>query len=262
MRFYDERNKTVNVSCPHDPWVSLRAYTNARIALGRTGTAIPLKHVLDFKLAHANAKEAVHSSLDIDQLSSSLSRFNLPVMCLRSMAADRRMYLQRPDAGRKLSDCSYKQLEELDTQSSDVAIVVGDGLSALAIQKHALPVLKRLICLLKNEGFAIAPICVVEQARVAISDQIGSLLHAKITVILIGERPGLSACDSMGAYITYEPKPGLTDETRNCVSNIRPQGLAYPQAAEKIFYLIKEALRLRMSGVLLKDNFNSLKILD
>lgn len=240
-----------------DPWASLRAFTTARIALGRTGTAIPLKEVLAFRLAHAHARDAVYSRLDSTKLQEQLQPFRLPLEVLHSSAADRYEYLQRPDKGRKLEAAAVTQLSSTQKtpQGYDVVLVLGDGLSATAVNMHTYPLLNLLIPMLQGANMRIGPVCLVQQARVAIGDEIGALLQAKTIVMLIGERPGLSAADSLGVYLTYAPRPGLTDEARNCISNIRREGLQYAPAAGKIFYLLQEALRLQLSGVQLKDNY-------
>lgn len=240
---------------PHEiePLKALQEFTSARIAIGRVGTSIPLKQSLEFKLAHAHARDAVYSELDIDKLINSLKHFELPFLQLHSQVTHRRQYLQRPDLGRKLNQASLNQLHDHITEN-DVAIMVVDGLSATAVNENTKGLLDALIPLLTAAGFKLAPISLVEQGRVAIGDDIGYGLNAKLSLILIGERPGLSAADSLGAYLTYNPKPGLTDESRNCVSNIRPKGLTYKKAAKKIFYLISEAFKRQLSGVELKDN--------
>lgn len=252
-----EKKITSNFISP-DPWRGLKAFTNARIALGSTGVAAPLKEVLDFRLCHAHARDAVYSVLKTDELTSSLQQFQLPVISVNSLAKDRTVYLQRPDHGRKLNNGSIGKIEN-ESSSADVAIIIADGLSATAINEHAVPVLNKLIPLIRRSGFAIAPIVIASQARVALADEIGSLLNAKLSLILIGERPGLSSPDSMGAYITYRPSPGLTDESRNCVSNIRPEGLTYELAAEKLARLIQASLQLKISGILLKENMLQLQ---
>jgi len=241
-----------------DAWGSLKAFTNARIALGRTGVATPLKEVLDFRMCHAHARDAVYSVLNVDELTGSLQQFQIPVIVAGSKANDRAVYLQRPDYGRSLNDASVKNLKNESSQPADVVIVIADGLSATAINEHAVHVVKKLIPLLKQSVLTIAPIVIAKQARVAIADEIGLLLKAKLSVILIGERPGLSSPDSMGAYITYQPSPGKTDESRNCISNIRPEGLIYDLAAEKIAKLIIASLQLKLSGVILKDDTHKL----
>jgi ethanolamine ammonia-lyase small subunit len=237
-----------------DAWQSLQSLTAARIALGRTGVSIPLKEALEFKLAHAHARDAVYSSLDSHSLHTTLQTFELPIYNLKSSVTNREEYLKRPDRGRRLDATSVKTLTAIEHTPSDVAFVLADGLSATAVNRHAIPVLQRVIVSLQSTAATIAPLCIVEQGRVAIGDEIGELLHAKMVVILIGERPGLTSPDSMGAYLTYNPTVGLTDESRNCVSNIRPEGLRYTDAAGKILYLVQEALRLKLSGVELKDN--------
>ncbi|MES2375810.1 MAG: ethanolamine ammonia-lyase subunit EutC [Bacteroidota bacterium] len=236
-----------------DLLVGMRAFTDARIAIGRAGTSIPLKQSLEFKLAHAHARDAVYSELDITILTDSLKQFDLPILHLHSQAGYREQYLQRPDLGRKLSEESLASLQG-HRQSTDIAIIIADGLSATAINTNAVSLLKVLIPMLQSVNLKLADLVLVEQGRVAIADEIASALHAKLSLIVIGERPGLSSADSMGVYLTYSPKPGLTDELRNCVSNIRPAGLSYKQAAKKIFYLVQEAFKRKLSGVELKDN--------
>ncbi|WDF81060.1 ethanolamine ammonia-lyase subunit EutC [Mucilaginibacter sp. KACC 22773] len=240
---------------PHEiePLKALQEFTTARIAIGRVGTSIPLKQSLDFKLAHAHARDAVYSELDINHLTDVFKRFDLPILQLHSRVTHRRQYLQRPDFGRKLNEASLSLLEDYFIQT-DIAIIVADGLSATAVNENTFGLLKELIPLLLAAGFKFAPISLVEQGRVAIGDDIGYNLKAQLSLVLIGERPGLSSADSVGAYLTYAPKPGLTDESRNCVSNIRPKGLTYKKAAKKILYLISEAFKRKLSGVELKDN--------
>jgi ethanolamine ammonia-lyase small subunit len=236
-----------------DPLISLREFTAARIAIGRTGNSIPLKQSLEFKLAHAHARDAVYSVLDADGLINSLKVFKLPVLHLHSKATNRAKYLKRPDKGRQLNEESIDQLKDYKT-GYDVAIIIADGLSAEAVNGHAFSLLKLLVPMLLETQLALAPICLVEQGRVAIGDDIAHGLGAKLCILLIGERPGLSSADSIGAYLTFNPKPGLTDESRNCISNIRPKGLPFKPAAQKIFYLVQEALSRKLSGVGLKDN--------
>ncbi len=237
-----------------DGWHALQQYTAARIALGRTGVSVPAKEMLGFKMAHAHARDAVFSLLEIETITEQLRRLSLEIMSLKSRAGDRHSYLQRPDWGRRLNDLSAKALSSLLHTGSDVCITIADGLSAEAINRHAVPVMQQLLPMLAAKQISIAPVCLVENGRVAISDETGSLLQAKLSLILIGERPGLSSPDSMGAYLTFAPAIGVTDESRNCVSNIRPEGLPYSEAAFKIYYLVSEALRLQQSGIGLKDN--------
>lgn len=237
-----------------DPWADLKRYTAARIALGRTGTAEPLEALLQFRLAHAHARDAVYAVLDQPLLLQELQAMQQPAFVLQTQAASRSEYLQYPDRGRRLHAGSVEQLTTFNSTGYDVCLVLADGLSATAINNHAVPVLKLLLPLFEKAALSVAPVCVVQEGRVAIGDECGSLLRAKLVAVLIGERPGLSSPDSLGVYLTWHPMPGLTDESRNCISNIRPEGLNYAAAAEKISALIKEALRLQLSGVALKDN--------
>lgn len=244
----------------NDPWTKLRQYTPARIALGHSGTSLPTKPHLEFQLAHARARDAVHHPLDISAFEETLrSRGHAPIL-LSSRANNRLTYLQRPDLGRRLDEHSAKVLQSLprpDT-SFDVAFVIGDGLSALAIEENAAKFLDALLPSLSNSGWHIAPICIVKEARVAIGDEVAEIMGAKMVVVLIGERPGLSSPDSMGIYMTLNPRTGLTDESRNCISNVRPAGLGYEHAAHKLYYLITEAQRRGLSGVKLKDEADAL----
>lgn len=238
-----------------DPWAFLKAHTPARIAQGRTGRSLPTSALLSFQLDHARARDAVHSTLDTALLLQQLGEIHSTSIEVNSQAVDRQLYLQRPDLGRKLSEASRKMLQNLDDHTGyDLCIVVADGLSALAVNRYALPVVAGLIKQAMALNWSIAPVCVVEQGRVAIGDEIAHGLRADLLVVLIGERPGLSSPDSMGAYLTYRPRPGLTDESRNCVSNIRPEGLSTAFAIQKITYLLAEMKRRQLSGVSLKDD--------
>ncbi|MEJ7643454.1 MAG: ethanolamine ammonia-lyase subunit EutC [Chryseolinea sp.] len=238
-----------------DPWAELKRYTSARIALGRSGRSIPSRALLQFKLDHAHARDAIFAALNIPMLLESLEKVMSPVFLLRSQAPTRQIYIQRPDLGRELSAYARTQLEAAGPYvATDLAIILADGLSARAINDHAVPLLSKLMPLLVKANITISPISLVELGRVAVSDEIGSLLKSSVALILIGERPGLSSPDSLGAYMTYAPRPGLTDESRNCISNIRPAGLGYEIAAMKICYLVVQALAQRLSGVALKDN--------
>ncbi|WP_374950316.1 ethanolamine ammonia-lyase subunit EutC [Mucilaginibacter sp.] len=237
----------------NEPLNFLKEFTKARIAIGSTGTSIPTKQWLAFKMAHAHARDAVYSAMNSDVMAVQLAEFKLPVLQLHSRADSRPQYLQRPDMRRLLDGYSANRLADQVT-GNDVAIVIADGLSAMAIHENVLALLRLLIPKLIATGLKMAPVSLVQQGRVAIADPIGDTLCARLSIILIGERPGLSAADSMGAYITYNPKPGLKDNARNCVSNIRPGGLPYKVAADKIFYLVQEAFKRRLTGVELKDN--------
>lgn len=243
-----------------DPWGKLRRYTSARIALGRSGTSLPTKPHLEFQLAHARARDAVHHALDVPALEKALEARGHETILLHSSAESRPVYLQRPDKGRRLNAASRERLEALPkpTEPYDVVFVIGDGLSAFAIEENAAKFLDVMLPQLKASGWHVAPLCIVEEARVATGDEIGEVLGAKMVVILIGERPGLSSPDSMGIYLTFSPRVGLTDESRNCISNVRPEGLSYDHAAYKLTYLMTEARRRGLSGVNLKDEAEAL----
>lgn len=239
-----------------NPWLDLRRLTPARIALGRTGTSLPTRAQLDFQCAHAQARDAVHLAFDHAGLREQLSERGRDSILLHSAASDRHSYLQRPDLGRRLHEESARQLREhaqANPGGVDLAIIVADGLSALAVHRHTLPFLNRLQEHIDAEGWSTAPVVLVEQGRVAVADEVGELLDAKMTVILIGERPGLSSPDSLGLYFTYSPRVGLTDAYRNCISNVRLEGLSYGMAAHRLLYLMREACRRQLSGVNLKD---------
>ncbi|MHC8388662.1 ethanolamine ammonia-lyase subunit EutC [Pseudomonas sp. MDT2-39-1] len=241
---------------PENPLLELRRLTPARIALGRTGTSMPTSAQLDFQYAHAQARDAVHLPFDHAGLSSQLAEAGRESLLLHSAAPNRDSYLQRPDLGRKLSDDSARTLREYARAKPggvDLVIVVADGLSALAVHRHTLPFLARMQEQIEAEGWSVSPVVLVEQGRVAVADEIGELLGAKMVVILIGERPGLSSPDSLGLYFTYNPKVGLTDAYRNCISNVRLEGLSYGMAAHRLLYLMREACRRQLSGVNLKD---------
>jgi ethanolamine ammonia-lyase small subunit len=245
----------------HDPWRELTRFTAARIGLGRAGGSIPTGPLLEFQLAHARARDAVQRDLDAAPLEAALRRAGREVLRLQSAAADRHEYVQRPDLGRILSDGSKALLEARTAppQAYDAAFVIADGLSALAVERHAAALLDPVMPALELAGWRIAPVAIVAHGRVAIGDEIGALLPARLTAMLIGERPGLSAVDSLGVYLTWDPLPGRTNAERNCISNIRPEGLGYAQAAHKLRYLMSEARRRRVSGVTLKDEAPALE---
>jgi ethanolamine ammonia-lyase small subunit len=236
----------------HDNWEALREFTDARIALGRAGSSIPIQKELEFKLAHAHARDAVYSNMDIESLINGLQRFDVPILTLKSLVSTRQVYLQRPDLGRLLDKESEKKVGEFSSPN-DLALIIADGLSATAINNNLLALLGILLPGLHSAGLKPGPVSIVKQGRVAIGDPVAYGLQSKIALMLIGERPGLSAADSIGAYITYDPKPGLTDESRNCVSNIRPRGLSFEKASAKIIYIIMEAMKRKLSGTSLKD---------
>lgn len=242
-----------------DPWAFLRSHTAARIAQGRTGHSLPTRALLDFQLDHARARDAVFSTLDLARLTAELTAIHPRVQTLHSRAANRREYLQRPDLGRQLAlSADFPAHPSVNERAFDVAIVIADGLSAAAVNHHAVPVVSRLAAAIEKIGWSLAPITLIEQGRVAIADEVAYALSAELVVMLIGERPGLSSPDSLGAYLTFRPRPGLTDESRNCVSNIRPEGMPYDVAAQKLLYLLTEMKTRRLSGVGLKDEMEGL----
>lgn len=240
-----------------DAWQFLQTYTPARIARGRAGHSITTSELLKFQADHAQARDAVYSELAIQKITQNfIEAFDLQVLVLKSEIKNRSQYLQRPDLGRTLNEESRAELMNINYAESDICFVIADGLSAQAINQHALPFLENLLPRLQKNNWKIAPICIVEQGRVAIADEIGFLLKSEIVVILIGERPGLTSPDSMGAYITFRPSVGMTDESRNCVSNIRPEGMNFQMAADKILYILTEIKSKKLSGVSLKDEYN------
>ena len=231
-----------------NPWQALRRHTQARIALGRSGVSLPTSRQLAFQLAHAQARDAVHLELDIQALAAR----EPGSIALHSAAATRAIYLQRPDLGRRLDDASRQRLAPCP-KNVDLALVACDGLSALAIERHAAPFLAALRERLALESWTVSPLSIVRQGRVAVGDEVGELLQARAVLVLIGERPGLSSPDSLGLYLTWAPKMGLLDDSRNCISNVRPEGMPYAQAAYRLHYLLSQAFARRLSGVGLKD---------
>lgn len=257
-----------------NPWAGLREYTDARIGLGRTGVSLPTSKLLEFQLAHAKARDAVHLPLDVERLIDGFANMPLELellekesakgvlsegctpILLHSQAVNRHVYLQRPDLGRRLNKESKRKLAELPKLDSyDLAIVIVDGLSSIAVKENAINFIHKLSKELVNDSqdWTLAPFTVVEQGRVAIGDEVGELLNAKAVLVLVGERPGLSSPDSLGLYLTYNPKVGLNDSNRNCISNVRADGLSYEEATKKSLYLLKESRRLEISGVQIKD---------
>jgi len=243
-----------------DPWQQLKSFTRARIALGRVGSSLPTKEILDFGLSHAMARDAVHLALDIKNLEAELEQQGLATISVTSKATDRASYLLRPDFGRRLSDASRFQLQECKTTPVDFLIVVGDGLSSLAICRHAVPLIAEINKLIPA-NWSVGDIVLVTQARVAVADEIAEILNAKMVAMLIGERPGLSSPDSLGIYLTFNPNTRCNDANRNCISNVRPEGLSYEAAAKKLMWLAQEALRINASGVLLKDESDQKEII-
>jgi ethanolamine ammonia-lyase small subunit len=237
-----------------DPWHGLKQFTPARIALGRAGMSQPTRAGLDFQLAHALARDAVQLPLDFARLEQHLNDRGYRTVILQTRAESRQQYLQRPDLGRRLSETAVACLERNPFSDADAVVVMADGLSSQAIERHAVPFLDLLLPRLHEAGYRLPPVCLVKQGRVAIGDEIAARYSARLCIVLIGERPGLSSPDSMGIYFTYRASPGIsTDADRNCISNIHQNGLSYGQALRKLLYLIRESEKLQLSGVRLKD---------
>jgi ethanolamine ammonia-lyase small subunit len=240
-------------SAEDDAWARLRRLTAARIGLARSGASLATAPLLEFRLAHARARDAVHAPLDEERLRADLMTLGLPVLAVASAARDRQHYLMRPDLGRQLAPAADAVLRAHTGSGHDVALVVTDGLSARAVERHAVPLLAALLPQLQAGGWSVAPLTLARGGRVAIGDAVAQLLQAGMVVILIGERPGLSAPDSMGAYLTWQPGPHTTDANRNCISNIRPEGIDPAAAARKVMQLMRAMRAREMSGVALKD---------
>lgn len=247
------------------PWDTLQRFTSARIALGRAGHSLPTAAHLEFQLAHAQARDAVHLPLDTHVVAKQLESTGLAVLQIHSAAPDRTTYLQRPDLGRRLNADSRALLESQNRHSLtlDLVFVIADGLSALAIHRNAAPLMTEVLARLHSGDappWSIAPLCIVQQGRVAVGDDVGGALKAKAVVVLIGERPGLSSPDSLGIYLSWAPKVGLNDAQRNCISNVRPEGLPVAAAADKLVYLLGRARHLQLTGVGLKDESDSARL--
>ncbi len=235
-----------------DPWGQLKQYTSARIALGRSGGSTPTPECLDFKLAHARARDAVHEHFEINQLAAEIEMLGIDTLLVNTRACDRTIFLKRPDLGRRL-DSTSENLMKQHARRYDLVILVSDGLSALAAHRQTKTLLAKLLPTLREDRWTLAPIVLARFGRVALQDPVGELLHAKIALILLGERPGLSSPDSLGAYFVFNPRLGNTDAQRNCVSNIRPEGLSPPAAADTLYYLLSQAKSRGISGIELKD---------
>lgn len=243
-----------------DPWAELRAFTPARIALGRSGTSLPTAEVLRFGLAHAQARDAVHCALDAEALRQALAGEGMPpVKQVRSAAPDRHRYLLRPDLGRRLhpDDAAELRAAAARRPAPDVVFVLGDGLSALALQRHAAPLVRQALAL-TPPGWSIGPLVIATQARVALGDAVGEALGASFVAVLIGERPGLGSPDSLGVYLTAQPRVGRMDAERNCLSNIRAEGLSIEAAAHKLWWLLQRARTIGGTGTQLKDESDRL----
>jgi ethanolamine ammonia-lyase small subunit len=238
-----------------DGWHHLAAHTEARIALGRAGGSLRTSSLLEFNVAHARARDAVHATFEVHKLVGALGASGIATEVLSTAAPDRASYLVRPELGRRLSEASRGRLESLGTSMGprDLAVIISDGLSATAAGNHAAQTVVELSAVLTAQGWTLYPVFIVPLARVKVQDEVGSLLGARHSLILLGERPGLSAHDSLGAYLTFEPRADRTDADRNCVSNIRGGGLAPPQAAAKLARMLLESRRLGLSGTGLRD---------
>jgi ethanolamine ammonia-lyase small subunit len=231
----------------------LRHLTPARVGLGRAGASLPTQALLEFTLDHARARDAVHAELDISAIAAGLDALGLQTLQVSSCAQNRTDYLRRPDLGRKLDTAAQHLLARGRRGACDLAVVIGDGLSPSAVNAHAVELVRHLVPRLTSSGIALGPVVVASGARVALGDEIGALLGARMVAMLIGERPGLSAPHSLGAYLTFAPKPGCTDAMRNCVSNIHASGLDYDEAAFKMDWLVREGFSRQVTGVALKD---------
>ena len=236
-----------------DPWRRLAVYTPARVGLGRAGTGLPTREVLSFALAHAQARDAVHFPLDVQALATAITNLDLHCVVVDSAATSRDLYLRRPDLGRRLAPQSRAALSSPATPI-DVALVVTDGLSSAAVHAHVMPFIVAFRPYAKGAGWQLSPVIIAREGRVALGDEIGEILKARVVLMLIGERPGLSSPDSLGLYLTFAPRVGRTDAERNCISNIRSGGLLPTHAAAKAAWLAGESLRRRLSGVDLKDD--------
>lgn len=239
-----------------DAWGELRRLTSARIALGRCGVSLPTSELLRFQADHASAIDAVYAPFDRIKVSDELERAGLETIVLDTGAADRATYLRRPDLGRKLCVESRERLAAMARAAEpfDVVLAITDGLSSTAVSRHAVPVATQMIARLRERGYSVGPVAIVSHGRVAVQDEIGEIVRARVAVSLIGERPGLGSPDSLGAYLVHRPRLGKTDADRNCVSNIRPDGLGYDDAVETLMWLIAQALERGVSGVDLKDD--------
>jgi ethanolamine ammonia-lyase small subunit len=235
----------------------LRELTPARVGLGLAGASLPTQALLQFTLDHARARDAVHAAFGVAAILQGLGDLGLEASSVSSRVPNRKDYLERPDLGRVLDSDSRLRLASRAGDPRQLAIVVGDGLSPAAVNAHAIALLRGLIPKLAADGIEIGHAAVATGARVALGDEIGAILGARMTVMLIGERPGLSAADSLGVYLTFAPRVGTTDEKRNCVSSIHRAGLGYDEAALRIAWLIREGLARETTGVALKDESGS-----
>lgn len=236
-----------------DCWAALKQFTDARIALGRTGCSLLTDEYLRFSLAHARARDTIHTPFDSETVAKRLHQMGLETLEVESQAANRATFLTRPDLGRRLSARSRQMLTDMNYEGSDVLLVIGDGLSSKAVHKQAVPLIQQFLPYMEELGMSVGPVVLAHQSRVALGDDIAELMHCRLVAILIGERPGLSSPDSLGVYMTYHPFWGRLESERNCISNIRPEGLTYDRAAFKLAWLIEKAYAIDKSGTALKD---------
>ncbi len=237
-------------------WEALRRFTDARIGLGRAGSALPIAEVLKFSMAHAQARDAVTTPLDWEPIESGLDALGLKTVRIESAAGDRDTYLRRPDLGRRLSASSRERLAAIAGRAPDLLIVVADGLSSTGVAANAADMIAALLPFAQKSGWTVGPVLLADQGRVALGDDAGELIGARTVLVFIGERPGLSSPDSLGAYLTWAPRTGCKDGERNCISNIRRGGLSAEEAAFKAHWLLREAMRRQLTGVGLKDESN------
>jgi ethanolamine ammonia-lyase small subunit len=235
------------------PWAALRRFTDARIGLGRAGSALPIRAVLEFSMAHAQARDAVTTPLDWAPIEDRLAALGLKTVRIESAAGDRDTYLRRPDLGRRLSSASREHLGAMAGRPSDLVIVVADGLSSTGVASNAAAMIAAFLPLARRSGWSLGPVLLAGQGRVALGDDAGEQLGARAVLVLIGERPGLSSPDSLGAYLTWAPRIGRNDGERNCISNIRRGGSSAEEAAFKAHWLLREAMKRQLTGVGLKD---------
>jgi len=239
-------------------WAALRRFTDARVGLGRVGSSLPIGEVLKLLMAHAQARDAVTTPIDWAPIENALAALEFKTLRIKSAAGDRNTYLRRPDLGRRLNAEARQRLAAIADSSPDVLILVGDGLSSSGVAANAAAVIAAFLPLARKNRWSLAPVLLANQARVALGDDAGELLGARAVVVLIGERPGLSSSDSLGAYLTWAPRVGRTDGERNCISNIRRGGLSADEGAFKAQWLLREAFRRQITGVQLKDESNYL----
>ncbi len=249
-----------NATSSPDAWQELRDLTPARIALGRAGSALPTQKMLEFGLAHARARDAVHHAFDAAGLALEIEKLGFTTLRLDSAATSRELYLRRPDLGRRLGEESREKLIARPQKPCDLSIIVADGLSALAVHSNVAALLAEMAIFTTSSGYSLAPVSIVSHGRVAIGDEIGALLQARAALVLLGERPGLSSPDSLGAYLTLGPKPGRLDAERNCISNIRREGLSPGEAAYKIIWHLARAFELGLTGIGLRDESDSMPL--